>query len=575
MKKLLFRLFAFAMVLIFANACNDSLVTDDVTENIELKSANSAKTSYIVVLQDAEIDSELSKLKGYEKKQVAMKSASAKIIKRAGVLDAEIGHVYGTALKGFSVKIPPGQLKKLENDPAVRYIEEDGIISLSPPIHINAVSTTSTQSTPWGITRVNGGGENVPNSSPKAWIVDSGIDLDHPDLNINTSLSKSFVAGDSSPDDAHGHGTHVAGTVAAINNDFGVIGVAPNTEVISCRVLGSDGTGSFSWTIAALDYIAGFASPGDVVNMSLGPQVRYTDQAVDDAVIAVAEKGIKIAIAAGNSADDASYYSPARVNHNNVYTVAAMAEGDIWASYSNFGSPVDYIEPGSYVTSTYIGGYAQMSGTSMASPHMAGILVLGDFVTDGTVSIKKRQYYFDYPIAVVDGIGTDPGPTNTPPNADFSTSVDGLTVSFTNTSSDDDGDDVSVVTWDFGDGITTSTTNPTHTYAVAGTYNVSLTVTDGTDTDKATQSVIVTENTGGGEILLDGAITGNKVKKVTLTWTGAYGINVSLYLNDNAPVIVTNSGSYIENLGKIEGGKFEYYIVDEAGVTSNLVDLSF
>jgi len=331
MKNLLLKLFAITLIAGVFNACNENetLVDEPTSNELELKSAQNGLQSYIVILNDAELDAELSNLKGYENRKNAAQKAASKVLKRAGIIDGQIGHAYGTAIKGFSVKIPPGQLKKLENDPTVKYVEEDKVITLAPPLNISAVSATSTQATPWGITRVKGGGANLPAGSPKAWIVDSGIDLDHPDLNVNTSLSKSFVDGDTFPDDAHGHGTHVAGTVAAINNDFGVIGVAPGTEVISCRVLGSDGTGSFSWTIAALDYIAGIAAAGDVVNMSLGPQSRYTDQAVDDAVIGAAETGVKIAIAAGNESDIATYYSPARVNHENVYTIAAMGEGDV------------------------------------------------------------------------------------------------------------------------------------------------------------------------------------------------------------------------------------------------------
>ncbi|WP_167609518.1 S8 family serine peptidase [Maribellus sediminis] len=575
MKNLLLKLFAFALVIILANACNDPIVNDDdaINEELLLKSANTNKQSYIVVLQDADLDVELTKLKGYEKKQAAVKSASAKILKRAGVLDSELGYVYGSVLQGFSVKMPPGQLKKLQDDPSVKYVEEDGIIALAPSVSINA-SSSGPQETPWGIARVHGAANYT--GSNKAWIVDSGIDMDHPDLNVNTIMSKSFVSGDSSPEDAHGHGTHVAGTVAAKNNTFGVIGVAPGAQVVSCRVLGADGTGSFSWTIAALDYIGtqGVGSVGDVVNMSLGPQTRYTSTTVDNAVIGVANKGIKIAIAAGNSADDATYYSPARVEHANVYTVAAMSNGDYWSSYSNFGSPVDYIEPGSSVTSTYIGGYATMSGTSMASPHMAGILLLGDFATDGTVSTRKRGRTYEYPIAIAgDGGGVNPTP-NTAPTAGFSYSVSGLTASFTDKSTDSDGT-VDSWSWDFGDGNTSTTASPSHTYASAGTYDVTLTITDNDgDTDSSIQSVTVSENTAGGEIVLDGTITGNKVLKTTLTWTGASGATVTLYLN-GTPTVISNSGSYVDNLGKITGGNFVYYIVDEANITSNELDLSF
>lgn len=504
MKNLLFRFVAITLLTGVFFACNETLVEEPTINEVELKSAQKGLQSYIVVLSDAELDAELTNLKGYEKRKNAAQKAATKVLKRVGIADGQIGHAYGTAIKGFSVKIPPGQLKKLENDPSVKYVEEDKLIALAPPIYASAVSATSTQTIPWGISRVSGGGANLPADSPKAWIVDTGIDLDHPDLNVNTTLSKSFVDGEVSVDDANGHGTHVAGTVAAINNEFGVIGVAPNAEVISCRVLGSDGTGYFSWTIAALDYIATAASPGDVVNMSLGPTSRYTDKAVDDAVIGAADAGLKIAMSAGNSSDDATYYSPARVNYNNVYTIAAMAEGDKWASYSNFGSPVDFIEPGSYVYSTYLDGYATLSGTSMASPHMAGILLLGDVASDGVVSTPRiRGKFYEYPVGVVGEVTTP----NIAPTASFTYSATDLAVNFSDTSTDSDGN---VVSWDwnFGDGSTSTAQNPGHTYAADGTYTVTLTITDDDGaTDTASQDVTVSGSTSNSYPIADFTFT--------------------------------------------------------------------
>lgn len=577
MKKLLLRLLSIVVLVGFFQSCQETFVEDESTDEIQLKSASTSKSGYIVVLQDAEVNQELSKLKGYEKKQAAMKSVSAKILKRVGITDGEIGHVFGTALQGFSVKIPPGQLKKLENDPSVKYIQVDRIISLGLPelsIKKKPTPTPPAQSVPWGISRVNGGinytGGNV------AWIVDTGIDTDHPDLNVDVSRSQTFVTTEPIPsvEDLNGHGTHVAGTIAAKNDDIGVVGVAAGATVISCRVLDRSGSGSFSWTVAALDYIASVGSAGDVVNMSLGPSSPYIDPAVDEAVQTVAALGIKISIAAGNESDDCDLYSPAHNDGTNIYTISASDVNDDWAYFSNYGDPVDFCEPGYSIYSTYLnGGYATLSGTSMAAPHAAGILLLGDISPDGTVS-GDPDGNAD-PIGVVGG--NTPPPANVAPTAYFTFSVTNLTVNFTNQSSDSDGTIVSY-DWDFGDGNSSSAQDPApHTFAAAGTYAVSLSVTDDDGaTDSYSSSVTVTDEQPpiGGDIVLDGAITGNKVKKVTLTWTGATGATVTLYLNGD-PMVITNSGSYIENLGKIAGGTFNYYIVDENGNESNLLDLSF
>jgi subtilisin family serine protease len=320
-----------------------------------------------------------------------VKAVSAKILKRAGVFDGEVEHVYGTALKGFSLKIPPGQLKKLQDDPSVSFIEKDQVATLifpdlkikKKPVLPPDPEPDPTQEVPWGITRVNGGGEFTGKNT--AWILDSGIDLDHPDLNVDVSRSVTFVRSKSADDD-NGHGSHVAGTIGAIDNEIGVVGVAPNATLVAVKVLDRRGSGSYSGVIAGIDYVAANAANGDVANMSLGGP---TSDALDAAVIAAAESGIKFALAAGNESDDANNHSPARANHPNIYTVSAMWEGDRFATeFSNYGNPpVDYAAPGVYILSTYKnGGYETLHGTSMAAPHVAGILLWGSISSDGNVT---------------------------------------------------------------------------------------------------------------------------------------------------------------------------------------------
>jgi hypothetical protein len=384
MEKNLLRAFIILLFAGFFHACNDNLIEETVPVDPVLKSAQSNKISYIVVLNDAELNAELSNLKVYELRQQAAKKAAEEVISRAAVTDAEMGFIYNAALKGFSVKIPPGQLKKLENDPSVLRVTEDQIITLIEPDALSSKGDfqASAQTLPWGISRV-GGGSNYTGSNV-AWIIDTGIDLDHPDLKVDPSKSAWFVSRVSSANDDNGHGTHVAGTVAALNNGIGVIGVAAGATVIPVKVLDRRGSGSLSGVIKGVDWVAGNGKAGDVANMSLGGSY-YED--LNTAVKNAAAKGIKFSLAAGNEGTHANTKSPASADGSNIYTISAMAEGDLWASYSNYGNPpVDYCAPGSGVYSTYKdGSYATASGTSMAAPHVAGILLLGSIKTDGYV----------------------------------------------------------------------------------------------------------------------------------------------------------------------------------------------
>lgn len=344
-------------------------------DSVNLKSA-SVNCKYIVVLKD---DAELSK-SDFQTRNGKVKQNATGLLKKYEIT-GEIEEVYETAIQGFALKMAPGQAKKLAADSNVKIVEADQIVSLSP---MNATGkpgpTPVAQSIPWGITRVGGG---TITSNNTAWIIDSGIDLNHPDLNVDVSRSKSFLGGTSTPDDQNGHGSHVAGTIAALNNNIGVVGVAPGAKVVAVRVLDRRGSGTTSGVIAGVNYVAANGVSGDVANMSLGGGVSTTlDLAVQNA-----SSVVKFALAAGNESDDANNHSPARVDGINIYTVSAMDNLDKWAYFSNFGTHVDYCAPGVSIYSTYKdGGYATLAGTSMASPHVAGLLLLGTIKTSGYVS---------------------------------------------------------------------------------------------------------------------------------------------------------------------------------------------
>jgi len=241
------------------------------------------------------------------------------------------------------------------------------------------------ETTPWGITRV-GGAVNYTGSHV-AWILDTGVDLDNADLNVDVSRSANFIDPDVSADDDNGHGTHVAGTIAAIDNDIDVVGIAAGATVIPVKVLDRRGSGSTTGVIAGIDFVAAHGAAGDVANMSLTGGVSVS---LDDAVLTASNHGIYFALAAGNESDDANDYSPARVNGTYIYTVSAGDINDNWAYFSNYGNPpVDYCAPGYNVLSLAPGGgTASMSGTSMASPHVAGLLLStgGNIHADGTIN---------------------------------------------------------------------------------------------------------------------------------------------------------------------------------------------
>lgn len=311
-------------------------------------------------------------------------AVTKQILSESGISYRTPEFTYSSAVKGVALTLTDGEAAKLSKSSDVKGVYPDMMVSLGTPdaTVLGKPSTGSTgQSVPWGITRIGGSSDGTGKT---AWIIDTGIDISHPDLNVDASKGYNFIKPGSLPDDDNGHGTHCAGIIAALNNNIGVVGVAAGATVVPVKVLDRRGSGAYSVIIAGLDFVAANAKVGDAANMSLGGSAY---QPIDDAVLNLASKGIKIAIAAGNESTDANNSSPARVNGTNIYTVSAMASGDLWAYYSNYGNPpIDFCAPGSSIYSTYKGdSYATLSGTSMAAPHVCGLLLLGSLHTDGYV----------------------------------------------------------------------------------------------------------------------------------------------------------------------------------------------
>ena len=371
----------FVLGLVFASCKQDGLETVADDSNVSF-TEQSVDGNFIVVFDNNQTNFKAPADASYVTKKQEVEEFSSTIMKEVGVKKSA-NLVYGAALKGISVQLTNDEVEKLKSNPNVKGVYPDKMVTLAKPG--SDVTDPPAEVLPFGIARV--GYANYTGSG-KAWIIDTGIDYDHPDLNVNTSLAylASTIRSKNGADDDNGHGTHCAGTVAAIDNEIGVIGVAAGAEVVPVKVLDRRGSGAYSGILEGVDYVASTANPGDSANLSLGGGA-YTP--IDEAVQALGEAGVFVAMAAGNESDDANNHSPARANGPNLYTVSAMDSSDVFAYFSNYGNPpVDYCAPGVSVYSTYKGGaYATMSGTSMASPHVCGLLLLtgGNLKTDGYV----------------------------------------------------------------------------------------------------------------------------------------------------------------------------------------------
>jgi len=292
-----------------------------------------------------------------------------------------VSHVYGTTVNGFSAIVPRGQLDNIESDSRVKYIEQDSIVSIykkptGTPGNDGGDSIPPSQITPTGISLIHATTTGTVNVNVA--VIDTGIDTNHPDLNVVGGENFVF-RGKNTYDDGNGHGTHVAGTIGAIDNAQGVIGVAPGANLYAVRVLDNSGFGTYSGVIAGVDWVAPNALTIDVANMSLGG--GYS-QALNDAVDAAVSAGVVFVVAAGNEQADACNGSPASASKS--ITVSALDDrngelddSDSFAYFSNYGQCVDMIAPGVLIESTWKGGgYDTISGTSMASPHVAGAAAL-------------------------------------------------------------------------------------------------------------------------------------------------------------------------------------------------------
>ncbi|MFD0370295.1 S8 family serine peptidase [Streptomyces sp. NPDC059071] len=339
---------------------------------------------------------------------------------------AKIKRTYTAALNGYSVELSEAQAKKLAADPAVESVSQNRVF------HVDG-----TQPSPpsWGLDRIDqkalplNQSYTYPDSAGQgvtAYIIDTGVRISHSDFGGRAFNGYDAIDNDNTAQDGHGHGTHVAGTVAGSS-----YGVAKKAKIVGVRVLDNSGSGTTEQVVAGIDWVTRNAVKPAVANMSLG---GGADSVLDDAVRRSIASGVTYGVAAGNENSNASGFSPARVTE--AITVGATTSTDARASYSNYGSVLDIFAPGSSIKSAWNTGDTAtntISGTSMATPHVVGAaaVYLGDNPTASPSAVATALVNAATPNVVTSpGTGSPNrllyvgGGTTTPPGPRFENTAD-------------------------------------------------------------------------------------------------------------------------------------------------------
>jgi subtilisin family serine protease len=476
------------------------------------------KGQYIVVLKDnaASLSSERSSLSRVSSVARTMASQHR----------AKLVRSYNSVLRGFVVRADDKSLARLLADPRVAYVEEDGIVS---------ISATQTNAT-WGLDRVDQ--RDLPlnqtynydttASGVHAYVIDTGLLGTHSQFTNRVGNGYNAISDGRGTSDCNGHGTHVAGTLGG-----STYGVAKGVTIHPVRVLGCDGSGSFSGIVAGMDWVAQNHVKPAVANMSLG---GGANQSTDDAVNRLHNAGVTVVVAAGNNNASACNYSPARAA--NAITVGSTTNTDARSSFSNYGSCLDIYGPGSNILSAWYTSTTAtntISGTSMASPHVAGVAALylannpnatptqvRNAIVNNATSNKVTDAGSGSPNKLVYSLFGDP-----PPPGDYS--VSGTVTNST-------GAGISGVT--VSNGTVSATTNSSGAYTLTGLANATYTLTpslSGYTFSPASRSVTVNGNNVTG-VDFTGAQDNNGGGQ---TYTNANNVNILDNYTVTSPITVS------------------------------------